>query len=213
MTTRIIKVSLMVGITTLIPLIGVPVLLLHPKIVVLVTAGLTMLLTQPEFKQNEAKRNCSTDRWSVAAILLAGVVTQVLCVIEWGYGQINHTGSPVVTLVGLALIVGGLAFRIWSIRTLGKFFTATVQIVDGHRVIKHGPYAIVRHPSYLGAWATFIGFGLFLNVPFGTVFGAVSIGMAYILRISVEEKTLLAAFGPEYADYRTKVKAIIPGIL
>lgn len=38
----------------------------------------------------------------------------------------------------------------WSHRTLGRFFTWELSVQDGHRLLTVGPYAIVRHPSYLG---------------------------------------------------------------
>jgi protein-S-isoprenylcysteine O-methyltransferase Ste14 len=211
---RIIKATIIVALTTALPLIGSPELLGSIQILTLAAAGLIMLLTQPELKREETKQTQSTDRWSVIAILFAGMTSQIAAVVEWSSGGGSSELFPTTTsIIGFAMIVGGLMFRIWSIRTLGRFFTATVQIVEGHRVIKQGPYAIVRHPSYLGAYVTFIGIGILLGSPMSTVYAILSMGLAYVWRVSVEEQTLLATFGQEYSEYRNKVKAIIPGIL
>lgn len=210
MFSRVIRATSFVAVATVLPLVGNPALIVHPKILILMVAGLAMLLTQPDFKGHDAKTSKTTDRWSVLAILGAGIVSQVAPIIEWGYWQSDHSGNLYVTALGLGLIAGGLAFRIWSIHTLGKFFTATVQIVDGHRVIKHGPYAIVRHPSYLGAYLAIVGSGIFLNSIVGTIIGAVVMFIAYVHRLIAEEATLVAAFGEEYEEYRKATPMVVP---
>ncbi|KAH9930450.1 ICMT-domain-containing protein [Epithele typhae] len=55
-----------------------------------------------------------------------------------------------VSVVGLACATLGGQIRIWCHRSLGKFFTWTVTVQDDHELITSGPYAVVRHPSYLG---------------------------------------------------------------
>lgn len=68
-------------------------------------------------------------------------------------GAAPHAAQPSlrgVPLAGCALgIVGGL-IRVWCHRTLGRFFTWQMAVRDGHQLVTHGPYAIVRHPSYTG---------------------------------------------------------------
>jgi protein-S-isoprenylcysteine O-methyltransferase Ste14 len=210
MPARIIKASLLVVIATILPLAGRQELIVNPQIMVIVVAGLVMMLTQPELRRREAKNCQSSDRWSVIAILIAGVISQVLPILEWGYRQDGASGNSIVTALGLAMMVGGLTFRVWSIRTLGKFFTATVQIVEEHRVITAGPFRLVRHPSYLGAYLAITGSSVFLNSPISACISAVAMAAAYWLRISAEEKTLIQHFGRQYADYQKTTKMIVP---
>ncbi|CAD6904965.1 unnamed protein product, partial [Tilletia caries] len=48
----------------------------------------------------------------------------------------------------MAGLGGGL--RYWCYRELSHFFTFTLAILDDHRIVSSGPYAVVRHPSYTG---------------------------------------------------------------
>ena len=46
---------------------------------------------------------------------------------------------------GLALLAVGSSLRLWSMLTLGRFFTFRVAIQDEHRVIDTGPYRFGRY--------------------------------------------------------------------
>lgn len=196
------------------PLIGSPDLIIDWRIVTLMLAGAVMLLTQPAFNFKDASAHKDDDRSSVILILGAGVVCQILPVLEWAYLRQLSEGTPnvVAITIGLSMLIGGLAFRIWSIRTLGKFFTATVQRVEGHRVIEHGPYAIVRHPSYLGAYVAMLGSAVLLEAYFSVVLGAVAIWLVYQYRIRFEEQLLVREFGEEYRRFMADKPALIPAI-
>ena len=47
-------------------------------------------------------------------------------------------------------ILGGL-IRYTCYRALGRMFTFEMSIRRNHKLIMSGPYAIVRHPSYVGS--------------------------------------------------------------
>jgi protein-S-isoprenylcysteine O-methyltransferase Ste14 len=53
--------------------------------------------------------------------------------------------------VGYALLLGGIGIVTWA-EGVNKFFEVTVRIQTdrGHKVIDTGPYAIARHPGYVG---------------------------------------------------------------
>lgn len=55
--------------------------------------------------------------------------------------------SPATTL-GLALICAGTWLRVTCFRRLAKHFKFELSLQEDHRLIKEGPYAVVRHPSY-----------------------------------------------------------------
>lgn len=61
----------------------------------------------------------------------------------------------------VALSGGGL--RLWAMHTLGRLFTFEVAIRTNHDIIRHGPYAVLRHPSYTGAIMGLVGLQWFLG--------------------------------------------------
>lgn len=118
--------------------------------------------------------------------------------------------NPAVPAVGLSLMWGGMALRLWAILTLGRFFRTTVTIQTGHRLITAGPYRVLRHPAYTGAILTISGVGLFMNnwVSLLGAFAAALLG--YGIRIRVEERALDARFGDAFRAQRARSWAVLP---
>ena len=65
--------------------------------------------------------------------------------------------------VGVALMCAGMLLRYWSVRTLGRFFTVTVDVGADHELVDTGPYARLRHPSYTGMLVVYLGAGVALD--------------------------------------------------
>src|SRR5712692_10258504 len=49
---------------------------------------------------------------------------------------------------GLTLTAAGLLLCIWARRTLGDYWSDKVALKVDHQLIRHGPYAHLRHPIY-----------------------------------------------------------------
>jgi protein-S-isoprenylcysteine O-methyltransferase Ste14 len=121
--------------------------------------------------------------------------------------------SPVsgfIALAGDLLIVLSFLFIFWVLR-VNSFAAANVSVTDDQRVIDSGPYAVVRHPMYLGALALFIGIPLALGSWLTICLIPLVVG-ALIWRLLDEERILrrdLAGYG----DYASRVRhRIIPSI-
>ncbi len=112
--------------------------------------------------------------------------------------------------VGIALVWTGLLLRLWAVLTLGRFFRLVVIVQSGHRVIRHGPYRLVRHPAYSGTMLTMIGLGLALDSWLGLAACVVLPLVGYARRITVEETTLRQRLGPEYVEYSRTTRRLIP---
>ncbi len=117
-----------------------------------------------------------------------------------------------VFYVGLGLMIAGLVFRWVAIRQLGQFFVPEVVIQPGQRVLEHGLYRYLRHPSYTGTFITLFGYGLALTNWLSLLVMLTLPGLAYGYRMWVEEAALLEAFGEEYAAYMRRTKRLIPFI-
>ena len=119
--------------------------------------------------------------------------------------QLPRAASP----VGLALQVGGLTLRAWSMRTLGTSYTRTLRTDEEQRVVDTGPYRLVRHPGYTGSLPTWTGFALASRS--WPVIALVTglLGRAYHRRIAAEEK-LLQRDLPGYTAYSHRTRKLIP---
>jgi len=120
---------------------------------------------------------------------------------------------PVESLyLGLAMMVLGIGFRLWAVATLRSFFSYTVQIKTGHRVIQSGPYRLVRHPAYAGTLLTLVGVGFALQSWGAVLLIAFVFTLVFGYRIRVEEQALVGSLGEEYLSYARRVKRLIPFI-
>ncbi|MBL8858794.1 MAG: isoprenylcysteine carboxylmethyltransferase family protein [Planctomycetes bacterium] len=118
--------------------------------------------------------------------------------------------STLVLAAALVLVFLGCALRLWAVKTLGRLFTVDVAIRAGHSLVTSGPFRFVRHPSYTGLLAMFVGW----SVTFANVASAVALlaplTIALFYRLHVEESALSGAFGADYAEYCARTKRLVP---
>ncbi|KAL4938193.1 hypothetical protein BDV06DRAFT_201531 [Aspergillus oleicola] len=123
-------------------------------------------------------------------------------------------GIKIQVLLGLFLMGLGQIVRSLAMAQAGSNFNHTVQVErkDGHTLVSHGVYSILRHPSYFG----FFWWGLGTQLVLGNV--VCLLGYAVVLwrffsqRIQREENFLIAFFGDEYVAYKKRSIVGIPGI-
>lgn len=124
--------------------------------------------------------------------------------------QLPVPALPLVAVGGgLVLQTCGLALRVWSMRTLGNFYTRTLRTTEHQHVVDTGPYRIIRHPGYTGALLVWIGLALTSRSAPATALVAALMGWAYQRRITAEERLLKRSL-PEYGRYSRRTKKLIP---
>lgn len=116
----------------------------------------------------------------------------------------------VFTAIGVVLMATGVALRVVAMRTLGKFFTRTLQIREDHHVVSDGIYRRVRHPGYLGDIVLFVSSGIATSNFITTVLILGMMLTAYVRRIAAEERMLTDQLGKEYSDYKARTWKLIP---
>lgn len=115
-----------------------------------------------------------------------------------------------VQVVALVLVVAGAALREWAVAVLGRFFSRTVKVEQGQRLITGGPYRWIRHPAYTGMLITDAS----IILGFGTWAGALLMLLlmlgAALYRIHIEEHAMLETFGDEYRSYMQRTALLFP---
>jgi len=117
-----------------------------------------------------------------------------------------------VFFIGAAILVAGCIFAIWARRYLGTNWSGTISVKEEHELVRNGPYAFARHPIYTGFIMGIAGTAIALGELRG-ILAFLLFLVAYLRKIRIEEKWLIAHFGQSYEDYRKDVRALIPFIL
>lgn len=189
-------------------------LLVSSQIIILVVATLFLLLSQPRISLSESRRHQTSDKGTTLLILLVASMGFLCSIFEWAVFRYPLANSAwnVLMIIGMIFIVMGLGLRLYSIRSLGRNFAATVQIKKEQELITNGIYSYLRHPSYTGAWLMLMGFGIFLNSFLGSLLMGIGLLFAYRKRISAEESSLIQAFGQRYLEYQRTTYRMLPRI-
>jgi protein-S-isoprenylcysteine O-methyltransferase Ste14 len=118
--------------------------------------------------------------------------------------------GALVFVIGMAILVAGVALRVWSFYSLGRYFTFTVKVSRDQPVVTRGPYRVLRHPGYAGGLLAIAGIGL-LNGNWVSVATVALLWLALSLwRIHIEENALLAALDGRYRSYAAQHKRLVP---
>ena len=117
--------------------------------------------------------------------------------------------SRITYVAGAALLVAGLAFAVWARVHLGRNWSGTVTLKEGHQLIRTGPYALVRHPIYTGIITGLAGTAVAQGQFRGAIAVALMVGV-FRLKSRREELLMIKEFGDEYARYRNEVGALVP---
>lgn len=206
---KILQTLQLIALVFVVPLLPSPSLLCNPVIILGMAFALGLNMSGPGMQLKHTFSKTNHDGFSFLVILIVGILGFVIPVIDFAYFQDPKDWSTLKTL-GFFVAAAGLLFRIWSIRTLGKFFTAKVEIQRDHQVIKDGPYRVIRHPSYLGAWVMFLGVSLLFESTLGFLFNFVGFFIAYHYRTTIEEASLRKELGSPYEEYLKESWKMIP---
>jgi len=114
--------------------------------------------------------------------------------------------------IGAVLCLAGLLFCLWARLTLGRNWSGTITLKQGHELIERGPYQLVRHPIYTGLLSMCLGTAVAIGHFAGFV-GVLFVFVSFWVKLADEETLMLQHFPAKYAAYQQRVKRIIPLVL
>lgn len=136
-------------------------------------------------------------------------IAYLVCIVIYGYyysGSINL----VLFLIGAPVYIVGAILNEYSRFVLGEQWSGPAIIIKDHRLIRSGPYGIVRHPMYLANIAMYVSAGMMVNCIIGIILSLLVFVPLFVKRALVEENELEKTFGNTYRDYKKNVPMFIP---
>lgn len=131
------------------------------------------------------------------------------------YSPLLPMPKPAEIVLGIATVGiawGSVWFCLEAIRALGKQWALVAQVMEGHELVAHGPYAVVRNPIYLAMFGMAIATGLAVSRWQALVAGTILFLIGTEIRIRAEEKLLRGAFGAKFEEYARRVPGFFPRI-
>ena len=115
--------------------------------------------------------------------------------------------SSALYLASLLLIIVGTGLAICVVLVLGRSISL---LPEARRLVTRGPYALVRHPLYLGEIIAVAG----VTLQYLSSWALLLMGLVCVFqlqRIKYEELVLSQMF-PEYRDYMARTDRLVPGM-
>jgi protein-S-isoprenylcysteine O-methyltransferase Ste14 len=181
-----------------------------------VTATVLVLAPRsPELLAERAqRRHENTKGWDKALLGLFGVETLARYLVagfDERYGWSPDFAVP-VRLAGAVLCALGFAMVLWSMAS-NQWFSPVVRLQDdrSQQVASGGPYALIRHPGYLGTFGFEVGSGLLLGSWPAVALGVLGVVLLAV-RTALEDRTLRQELAG-YAEYAGRVRyRLVPGV-
>jgi protein-S-isoprenylcysteine O-methyltransferase Ste14 len=136
--------------------------------------------------------------WAVAVFLL-----------RWRWPLAPAAAALPLAWLGLLLTAAGMALSVWAKLRLGRWFSGTFAIKEGHELVTDGPYAVTRHPIYTGVLASLAGAALVWNSAL-TLALAAAMAVPLFFHTVYEEALFEKHFGAAYFDYQRRVPRLVP---
>jgi protein-S-isoprenylcysteine O-methyltransferase Ste14 len=163
-------------------------------------------------KAPERKR----DRDSVLGVVLQGVAYGLVWSIHRAFFSpilpVGRTAELVLAIVTVITAFGSVWIVMSAVRALGKEWSVTARLVEGHELATRGPYRFVRHPIYTGMLGMLLATGLAIGQWFSLLVAIVIFFIGTIIRIRSEERLLRDEFGAQFDNYARRVAAMLPGV-
>jgi len=107
-------------------------------------------------------------------------------------------------VAGAGLLLAGVGLNIWALAERRRHSSGLFELERPEELVTSGPYAITRHPMYVGWWLIQLGAGTSAGSSWVLATLPAELLVAHHSVLG-EEATLAELFGRSYADYAEEV--------
>jgi len=111
---------------------------------------------------------------------------------------------PLHRLAGGGLVLAGVGLNLWALAERRRRSAGPFALEEPEELVTSGPYAITRHPMYVGWWLIQLGAGTMA----GSSWVLVTLPAELLVEhhyVVGEEDVLAELFGQSYAEYAARV--------
>jgi len=122
----------------------------------------------------------------------------------------EYSFHPLQGWLGSLLAAASLLMFQLTHRALGRNWSVSLDVREGHQLITDGIYRRIRHPMYSAFWLWAAAQALLLPNWVAGFAGLVGFGILFFGRIAEEERMMLETFGDRYHEYMARTHRVIP---
>ncbi len=148
----------------------------------------------------------------LALAWLGSMIIPLLWIISPLFAIADHPLNPVVFLAGVLVAASGLWLFRQSHVELGKNWSISLDLREGHQLVTSGLYRHVRHPMYTSIFLYALGQALVVPNWIAGPANLAAFLVLFAVRVQSEEQMMADKFGDQYRNYLAKTKRLIPGI-
>ncbi len=138
-----------------------------------------------------------------------GIIPSIYVATGWPQTA-EHAFHPLLAWLGLITAAAATAMFYLTHHALGRMWSVSLDVREGHKLITGGVYRHVRHPMYSAFWLWALAQALLLPNWVAGLAGAIGFGALYFFRVGREEKLMLETFGDSYRNYMSRTKRVVP---
>lgn len=166
--------------------------------------------TSPYRREKVAIDKKSTSDMLVLALTGLSMLTPLIYIFSPLLDFANYNLPAWTGWVGTVIFAGAIWLLWRSHADLGRNWTPTLGIREGHRLVTDGVFRYMRHPMYAAHILWGIATPLMLhNWIAGFAFLLLST-LQYLTRVGAEERMMLEQFGDQYREYMQTTGRLIP---
>ncbi|MEM7207933.1 MAG: protein-S-isoprenylcysteine O-methyltransferase [Pseudomonadota bacterium] len=163
-------------------------------------------------KQNtiSASRQNAMENGLLVCVFIGSALLPVLQLTLGLFTFAGYTLPLWLSMIGAIVLVFGLWLFWRSHADLGRNWSVSLEIREGHTLISEGVYKSVRHPMYSAIFFIFVSQALLIHNWIAGIGGIASFTLMYFIRVPREEAMMREQFGDEYLEYSRTTGRIFP---
>ena len=124
----------------------------------------------------------------------------------------SYPFHPIQGWLGLLFAIATLWMFRLTHKALGRNWSVSLDVREGHRLVTDGIYSRVRHPMYSAFWLWAVAQALLLPNWVAGFAGLVGFGTLFFGRVAREERMMLEMFGDSYRAYMERTDRVFPSV-
>ncbi|MEL7027070.1 MAG: protein-S-isoprenylcysteine O-methyltransferase [Pseudomonadota bacterium] len=167
-------------------------------------------LTYGQDKKVDAEKSAGRERSLTTLVFIGMVICPTIALATPLLDFASY--QPITGQLWLGVIFAAIGtYLFWrSHADLGAFWSAHLELREGHQLVTSGIYAHMRHPMYSAILLITFAQLLILNNWLAGPAGLATFGLLYFVRISSEEAMMREKFGAAWDEYAAETNRLWP---